>query len=143
MNIRMEFDLVQNILNEKLYDKVFSFSVKDKRSVFLNTRSFPDVSHDSFLVFYGITVGEFCFSCITSDYIKREKKHEIQRSLRASNGWDMRAETALGAAFCGLVGGAGGGCVGGGGRTLDRLLSAMETFFSGFIDSILDLIEGL
>lgn len=76
MNIRESFDKLQNVLNQKIYDRVFAFSVKDKRSVFLNTRSFPDVSHDSFLVPYGLTVGEFCFSCITSDYIKREKKSD-------------------------------------------------------------------
>lgn len=76
MDIRECFDRVQNILNLKIYEKVFAFSVKDKRSVFLNTRSFPEVSHDSFLTNYGMTIGEFTFSCITSDYIKREKKND-------------------------------------------------------------------
>ena len=74
MDIRAAFDKMQNTLNEKNYDNVFKFSVKDKRAIFLNTRSFSSVTHDSLLVNYALTVGEFSFACIISDYIKREKK---------------------------------------------------------------------
>lgn len=77
MNVKNEFDRMQNMINDNIYNLVFRFSVKDKRSIFLNTRSYPDVDHDSLLLNYGITVGEFSYSCILSDYIKREKKSNV------------------------------------------------------------------
>ena len=74
MDIKKEFDSVQNQLLHKIYEDVFIFSVKDKRSIYLNTRSFPNVTHDSLLVEYGLSVGEFAYACILADYIIRAKK---------------------------------------------------------------------
>ena len=74
MDIKELFDECQNKLSEKIYNMVFAFSVKDKRSIYMNTRSFPGVNADSVLVEYGLTVGEFAYACILADYILRQKK---------------------------------------------------------------------